>query len=194
MRYLLLSFILLSTAPAFAQVYVPKKINLDGIEIGKTSAKDILDKYGKPSKDGKVMGFKRAAVHKGGQMHIKWVIEEIGHKLIYDQLGLAFTFYTTHVSTSKAESLHSIYFRKKSGVTITSDIQVGIHTVKYFKEHVDNVNKRFARMPLQLGLFLREKGYNIRVMKDLRGTVYENRDLEVIDTIEVENMHVIKYK
>ena len=56
---------LLIASPVFSQIYIPAKVDLKGVMIGKTTKKEILKKYGKPSSDEKVMGFRRAKKKEG---------------------------------------------------------------------------------------------------------------------------------
>ncbi len=192
MKYFIVAVICCLTHPSFAQIFIPAKVNLKGIHIGTTTKQDILKKYGRPSRDEKVMGFRRAKKKEQEKLKLKWIVEEVGHKLIYRKLGLEFTFYTREVTTNKAESLHSIIFTKRSKATTEHGVIVGVHTVKHLRTHMSGT--RFTPMPLQLGLMKHEKGYNVLVTHDLRGTSEAFKDKQIVDHIEVTNINVIKYK
>jgi len=192
MKYLFFAIILFIAHPSFSQIFIPANVDIKGIQIGKTTKNEILKKYGKPSHDEKVLWFRRARAQKANQFQLKWIVEEVGHKLVYKRLGLEFTFYTREVTTNKAESLHSIIFTKESKATTEHGVIVGVHTVKHLRTHMSGT--RFTPMPLKLGLLKHERGYNVMVGHDLRGTSEAYKDKQIVDHIEVTNLNVIKYK
>ncbi|OJJ20508.1 hypothetical protein BKI52_18810 [marine bacterium AO1-C] len=192
MKYLFFAVILLIARPSVAQIYIPSSVDIKGIHIGKTTKEEILKKYGRPTRDEKVRWFRRAKKKEQDEMKLRWIVEEVGHKLIYKRKGLEFTFYTREVTTNKAESLHSIIFTKRSKATTEHGVTVGVHTVKHLRTHMSGT--KFTPMPLKLGLLKHEKGYNVMVWHDLRGTSEAYKDKQIIDHIEVTNLNVIKYK